>query len=185
MKWTCQDNPALASYRDVFMFQCLVVCRYSDLVRLTSDNIVSGGVEYIPHRTREKNPRTVRVSYNEKSQTIPERLQGCQQTRTLVPHNSCNRFNTVARKLLTLAGIICDVPVLNTEDVQGNHENDQRNRGQPHDKTGVYRQSLQSGEGSRTSRQVTQRAAMSCRYRTTDDGMEMEQVNLINEYNNK
>ena len=50
------DDPALASHRDVFMFQCLVGCRYSDLVRLTSDNIVNGAVEYIPHKTREKKP---------------------------------------------------------------------------------------------------------------------------------
>lgn len=140
------NDSTLAPYRDVIMFQYLVVCRYSDLVRLTSGNIVNGGVEYIPHKTREKNPRTVRVSHNEKSQTIPERLQGCQRTRTLVPHNSGSRFNTVTRKLLTLAGIICDIPVPNTEDVQENHETDQRNRGQPHDKTGGHRQSLQAGE---------------------------------------
>ena len=60
------DDPALASHRDVFMFQCLVGCRYSDLVRLTSDNIVNGAVEYIPHKTREKNPRTVRVPLKRK-----------------------------------------------------------------------------------------------------------------------
>ena len=132
------DDPVPASYRDVFMFQCFVGCRYSNLARLTSGNIVNDAVEYIPHRTREKNPGTVRVSHNEKSRTILERLQGCQQTRTLVPRNSCSRFNTVARKLLTLAGIICDFPVLNIEDVQGNHETDQRNREQPHGLTGVH-----------------------------------------------
>ena len=146
------DDPALASYWDVFMFQCLVGCRYSDLVRLTSGNIVNSGVEYIPHKTREKNPRTVRVPLNEKAQTILERQQGCQRTRTLAVRNSCSRFSTVARKLLTLAGIICDIPVLNTDDVQGNHETDQRNRKQPHGKTGVHRQSLQAGERPRTRR---------------------------------
>ena len=105
MKWTCQDNPTLASYRDVFMFQCLVGCRYSDLVQLTSGNILNGAVEYIPHKTREKNPGTVRVSHNEKVSTILERLQGRQRTRTLVPHNFGSRFSTATRKLLTLAGI--------------------------------------------------------------------------------
>ena len=157
------NDSTLASYRDVFMFQCLVGCRYSDLVRLTFGNIVSGGVEYIPHRTREKNPGTVRVSHNEKSQTIPERLQGCQRTRTLVPRNSGSRYNAATRKLLTLAGIICDIPVPNTEDVQGNSETNQRNRGQPHDKTGVHRQSLQAGERPRTRRpDVRSRRGMLC-----------------------
>ena len=146
------DATTPASYRDLFMFLYLVVCRYSDLARLTSDNIVSGGVEYIPHKTREKNPGTVRVSHNEKSRTILERLQGCQRTRTLAARNSCSRFSTVARKLLTLAGITCDIPVHNTEEVQGNHETDQRNRKQPHGKTGVHRQSLQAGERPRTRR---------------------------------
>ena len=146
------NDSTLAPYRDVFMFQCLVGCRYSDLARLTSYNIVSGGVEYIPHRTREKNPGTVRVSHNEKVRTVLERLQGCQRTRTLVPLNSGSRFSTVTRKLLTLAGITCDIPGPNTEEVQGNHETNQRNRGQPHGKTGVQRQSLQAGEVPRTSR---------------------------------
>ena len=146
------DDPALASYRDVFMFQCLVGCRYNNLVLLTSGNIVNDAVEYIPHKTREKNPGTVRISYNEKVSTVLERLQGCQRTRPLVPCNSGSRFSTVTRKLLTLAGITCDIPGPNTEEVQGNHETDQRNRWQPNGKTGVHRQSLQSGEGSRTSR---------------------------------
>ena len=157
------DATTLASYRDVFMFQYLVVCRYNDLVRLTSGNIVNAAVEYIPHRTREKNPGTVRVSHNEKVRTVLERLQGCQRTRTLVPRNSGSRFSTVTRKLLTLAGITCDIPVPNTEEVQGNHETDQRNCGQPHGKTGIHRQSLQAGERPRTSRHdVRSRRGMLC-----------------------
>ena len=59
----------------------------------------------------EKNPVTVRVPSNEKTKTILERLQGCQRTRTLVPCNSGSRYNAAIRKLLTSAGIICDVPV--------------------------------------------------------------------------
>ena len=157
------DDPPLASYRDVFMFRCLVGCRYNNLALLTSGNIVNGAVEYIPRKTGEKNPGTVRVPPNEKVSTVLERLQGCQRTRTLVPRNSGSRFNTVARKLLTLAGIIRDVPVPNTEDVQGNNENVQRNRGQPHDKTGVHRQSLQAGERPRTRRpDVRSRRGMLC-----------------------
>ena len=157
------NDSTLASYRDVFMFQCLVGCRYSDLARLTSRNIVNAAVEYISHKTREKNPGTVHVPSNEKVRTILERLQGCQRTRTLVPRNSGSRFSTVTRKLLTLAGIIRDIPVPNTEEVQGNHETDQRNRGQPHNNTGVHRQSLQAGERPRTRRHdVRSRGGQPC-----------------------
>ena len=113
MTWTCRMTRHFASHRDVFMFQCLVGCRYSDLVRLTSDNIVNGAVEYIPHKTREKNPRTVRVPLNEKAQVILERLQSRQRTtKTLIPHNAIGKYNTAIRKLLTLAGITRNVPVL-------------------------------------------------------------------------
>ena len=100
----------------------------------------------------EKNPGTESVPLNKKAQTFLERLQGCQRTRTLVPCNSGSRFSTVTRKLLTLAGITCDIPGPNTEEVQGNHETDQRNRRQPHNNTGVHRQSLQAGERPRTRR---------------------------------
>ena len=105
------DDPTPASYWDVFMFQCLVGCRYSDLARLTSGNILNDVVKYIPYKTREKNPGAVRVPSNEKTKTILERLLGCQRTRTLVPHNFGSRFSTATRKLLTLAGITRDVLV--------------------------------------------------------------------------
>ena len=39
-------------YRDIFMFQCLIGCRVSDLNRLTKANIVDGCVEYIPQTRR-------------------------------------------------------------------------------------------------------------------------------------
>ena len=106
------DDPTLASFLDMFMFRCLVWCRYSYLMRLTSGNIVNGAVEYIPHKTGKKNPGTVRVSPNEKARTVLERPQSRQQTRTLVPHNSGSRFSTSIRKLLTLAGVTRNISVL-------------------------------------------------------------------------
>ena len=39
-------------YRDIFMLQCLIGCRVSDLSRLTKANIVDGCVEYIPQKTK-------------------------------------------------------------------------------------------------------------------------------------
>lgn len=136
----------------------------------------------------EKNPGTESVPLNKKTRTILERLQGCQRTRTLVPCNSCSRFSTVTRKLLTLAGITCDIPGHNTEEVQGNHETDQRNRGQPHNNTGgtgnLYRQ-VNDPELVASMSGHAEESHVFARYRTTDDGMKMEQVNLIYQYNNK
>ena len=177
------DDPALASYRDVFMFQCLVGCRYSDLVRLTSGNIVNGGVEYIPHKTREKNPRTVRVPLNEKAQTILERLQGRQRTRTLVPHNSGSRYNAAIRKLLTLAGITRNVPVLDPKtheeimkpinEIASSHMARRVFIGN------LYKQ-VKDPELVASMSGHAEGSHAFARYRTIDDEMKMELVNLIN-----
>ena len=182
------DDPALASYRDVFMFQCLVGCRYNNLVLLTSGNIVNGAMEYIPHKTGEKNPGTVRVSPNEKAWTVLERPQGRQRTRTLVPHNSGSRYNATIRKLLTLAGITRNVPVLDPKRYKEIMKPINGIAGSRITRRGF------TGNLYRQEKAPEPVAPISChaegshvfaRYRTTDDGMEMEQVNLINEYNNK
>ena len=182
------NDPTPASYRDVFMFQCLVGCRYSDLVRLTSGNIVNGGVEYIPHKTREKNPRTVRVPLNEKAQTILERLQGRQRTRTLVPHNSGSRYNAATRKLLTLAGITRNVPVLDPktheEIMKPINEIASSHMGRRVFTGNLYKQVKGPEPIAPMSGHAEESHALA-RYRTTDDGMKMEQVNLINQNNNK
>ena len=182
------DATTLASYRDVFMFQYLVVCRYNDLVRLTSDNIVNAAVEYIPNKTREKNPRTVRVPLNEKAQTILERLQGCQRTRTLVPRNSGSRFSTATRKLLTLAGITCNVPVLDPkthdEIMKPINEIASSRMARRGFNGNLYRQ-VKYPEPVAPMSGRAEGSHVFARYRTTVDGMKMELVNLINEYNNK
>ena len=182
------DDPALASYRDVFMFRCLVGCRYSDLARLTSGNIVNGGVEYIPHRTREKNPGTVRVSPNEKARTVLERLQGRQRTKTLVPCNSGSRYNTATRKLLTSAGITHDVlvgsPKKYKEIIKPINEIASSHMARRVFIGNLYRQ-VKDPEPVAPMSGHAEGSHVFARYRTTDDGMKMEQVNLINEYNNK
>ena len=57
-------------YRDIFMFQCLIGCRVSDLNRLTKANIVDGCVEYIPQKTKLEHANTVRVPLNQKALDI-------------------------------------------------------------------------------------------------------------------
>ena len=166
------------------MFQCLVGCRYSDLVRLTSDNIVNGAVEYIPHKTREKNPRTVRVPLNEKAQAVLERLQGRQRTtKTLIPHNSIGKYNTAIRKLLTLAGITRNVPVLDPKtheeimkpinEIASSHMARRVFIGN------LYKQVKDPNLVASMSGHVEGSHAFA-RYRTIDDEMKIELVNLIN-----
>ena len=62
-------------YRDIFMFQCLIGCRVSDLNKLTKANIVDGCVEYIPQKTKLEHAGTVRVPLNQKALDILERYK--------------------------------------------------------------------------------------------------------------
>lgn len=65
-----QLDPCYAVYRDVFMFQCLIGCRVSDLNSLTRANLVDGCIEYIPQKTKHEHANTVRVPLNQKAQDI-------------------------------------------------------------------------------------------------------------------
>ena len=52
-------TPALAVQRDIFVFQCLIGCRVGDLYKLTKANVINGGVEYIPRKTKDGRPVVV------------------------------------------------------------------------------------------------------------------------------
>lgn len=64
------DNESLARVRDIFVFQCMVGCRVSDLKKLTKSNIVDGCIEYIAAKTKDKRPRVARIPLTEKANTI-------------------------------------------------------------------------------------------------------------------
>ena len=54
-------DPALEKQRDIFVFQCLVGCRISDLYRMIKRSIIDGAVEYMPRKAKDGNPVVVRV----------------------------------------------------------------------------------------------------------------------------
>lgn len=45
-------RPQLAIQRDIFVFQCVIGCRVSDLYRFTKDNVINDCIEYIPRKTK-------------------------------------------------------------------------------------------------------------------------------------
>ena len=98
------DDPTLASYRDMFIFQCMVGCRHGDLVRFTPENIHDGVLEYIPHKTREKSARTVRVPLGEKAQTVLSRLDK-EEGKPLFSLRFNFKYNDAIRDILKRAEI--------------------------------------------------------------------------------
>lgn len=73
----------LEQQRDIFIFQCMIGCRISDLYSMRQSNIItektSKGdrkcISYIPRKTKEGNPVTVSVPLNETALKILEQYE--------------------------------------------------------------------------------------------------------------
>jgi len=48
---------------------------------MTKSNVVNGSIEYIPRKTKEGNPVTVRVPLNDKAKTILEKYKDCESKK--------------------------------------------------------------------------------------------------------
>ena len=106
------DNPDLARQRDIFVFQCLIGCRVSDLWAMTKSNIVDGAIEYIPRKTKEGRAVTVRVPLNAIATEIIERYKGYQGA-TLFQFTSQQQYNRDIKTMFRLSGLTRIVTVIN------------------------------------------------------------------------
>lgn len=64
---------ALDKYKDMFVLQCLIGCRLSDLKKLRMDNIQDGCFTYIAIKTAHKTPKTIRVPIHPIAQEIVDK----------------------------------------------------------------------------------------------------------------
>ena len=103
--------PRLAIQRDIFVFHCLVGCRISDLWARKKDDIIDGALEYIPRKTKDGMPITVRVPLNRQAQAIVERYKDNGDTR-LFPFVAQQQYNEDIKEMLRLAGIKRVVTIL-------------------------------------------------------------------------
>ena len=69
------DNPGLEVQRDIFVFQCFIGSRVGDLMKLTKDNVINGAIEYVPRKTKEGRPYTVRVPLSPTALEILDRYK--------------------------------------------------------------------------------------------------------------
>lgn len=102
--------PRLARQRDIFIFQCLIGCRVSDLWAMTKANIINGAIEYIPRKTKDGRPVTVRVPLNEKAKKILSRYPDGEK---LLPFVAQQQYNEDIKEMIKLAGITRMVTILN------------------------------------------------------------------------
>jgi integrase len=105
-------RPALATQRDIFVFQCLIGCRVGDLYKFTKANVINGAIEYIARKTKDRKPVTVRVPLNSVAQEILTKYANF-EGETLLPFISQQKYNDAIKDAFTIAGInrnvtICD-----------------------------------------------------------------------------
>lgn len=102
---------ALAVIRDIFVFQCCVGCRVGDLVKLTPDNVIDGALEYVPRKTKEGNPITVRVVLNATATAIINRYADRENER-LLPFVADAYYNRGIKEAFAIAGLTRKVTLL-------------------------------------------------------------------------
>lgn len=98
--------------RDIFVFQCVIGCRVSDLRNLTKDSVIDGAIEYIPRKTKEGRPYTVRVPLNAVARAILEKYKDT-PGKALLPCISDQNYNYAIKDVFTACGLTRMVTVLN------------------------------------------------------------------------
>jgi integrase len=98
------DNAQLATQRDIFVFQCLIGCRVSDLYKMTRRNIIENAIEYIPRKTKEDRPITVRVPLSKTAREIIERYRD-DELELLFPLIAEQKYNDYIKMAFKRAGI--------------------------------------------------------------------------------
>lgn len=99
--------------RDIFIFQCCIGCRVSDLIHLTPADIIDGELQYIARKTKEKDPVTVKVPLNERATKLVEKYKGKDKAGRLFPFISAQKYNDAIKDIFTECGITRIVTVIN------------------------------------------------------------------------
>lgn len=118
-----KDHPLLSIQRDIFVFQCYVGCRVSDLMKFTKANIIKENIDgeesyilvYAPHKTENVGEQTTmaRVPLHPYAVTLIKRYDGMDKKGRLFPFISSVKYNKDIKKIFTLAGITRNVTVRN------------------------------------------------------------------------
>lgn len=108
------DDKELETQRDIFVFQCLVGCRVSDLYKMTYRSIINDAVEYIPRKTKEDRPITVRVPLNDTARRLIAKYQDYDRD-SLFPFNTEQDYNRKIKEAFRCAGLDRIVTVLDQQ----------------------------------------------------------------------
>lgn len=108
------DNKELETQRDIFVFQCLIGCRVSDLYKMTYRSIIGDAIEYIPRKTKEDRAITVRVPLNDTAKRLIAKYQDYERG-SLFPFNTEQDYNRKIKEAFKRAGLGRMVTVLDQQ----------------------------------------------------------------------
>ena len=107
-------NPSLEAQRDIFIFQCLIGCRVSDLLAMTHDSIINGAIEYIAQKTAGERPNVIRVPLNSRAKALIDKYKDREDLNgKLFPFISSQKYNVAIKKIFKTCGVTRMVTVLN------------------------------------------------------------------------
>ncbi|MBD5240260.1 MAG: recombinase [Bacteroidales bacterium] len=107
-------NPSLEVQRDIFIFQCLIGCRVSDLMALTPNNIIRNAIEYMPQKTSGEHPQVVRVPLNSRALALVKKYKRREGLNgQLFPFISSQKYNVAIKKIFKICGVNRMVTILN------------------------------------------------------------------------
>ena len=114
-EYNLSDCKNLEVQRDIFIFQCFVGCRVSDLINLTVDNITDGVLVYAPHKTKDDGEQSLqaRIPLHDKAKALIEKYQGIDSKGRLFPFISPQKYNEAIKEIFTKVGITRNVVVRN------------------------------------------------------------------------
>lgn len=118
-KFNLTERPQLAIQRDIFIFHCLIGCRVGDLFRMKKNSVIDNAIEYVPRKTKEGRPVTVRVPLNSTAKEIVNQYAGF-EGENLLPFISEQNYNLAIKDFFKLAGLTRMVTVINP--TTGNEE---------------------------------------------------------------
>lgn len=100
--------------KDIFIFQCHIGCRVSDLTTFTDKNIDGDFLQYVPRKTRTKNSNVVRVPLSDTAKEIIDKYRNrLNKKGKLLPFISDQKYNEAIKEVLKQVGINRLVIVLN------------------------------------------------------------------------
>lgn len=91
--------------RDIFVFQCLIGCRVSDLLALKKNNVTPDGfLQYVQQKMLHQTEKTIRVPLTKTAKEIVARYADYDSDK-LLPFTSVQRYNDMIKELLKKAEI--------------------------------------------------------------------------------